>query len=77
MAKEITFELNKETNSVEIHGSPAGLKYLSKVLLELSEETKSDVHLMSPSWGGEELSNDKHGLENSLIHHVKIFCWSD
>lgn len=35
------------------------------------------VHLMTNSWGGDELTDEKQGDENIIINHVKIFKWND
>lgn len=30
------------------------------------------MHLMTPSWGGDELGEEKQVEENALVHHVRI-----
>ena len=73
----LTFETNKEKELLEVHGDREGLLNLARILTEMAEHIKSEHrHLMTKDWGGSELSNDKHGLDNSLCHHVKIIFWS-
>ncbi len=71
----LTFELTKEGDCVEIHADPAGLKLLLGALEKVLRSGQHE-HLMTPSWGGSELSEDKQGQENRLIDHVKIMLWT-
>lgn len=32
------------------------------------------THLMTPAWGGSELTDEAQG-EGEVINHVKIYCW--
>ena len=74
--KFLTFELDKKGETVEIHGNSEGLTSLLKGLQNLLYEGKQDhLHLMTPSWGGEELTEEKQGENNKLINGVKIFFW--
>ncbi|GAC42104.1 Imm32 family immunity protein [Paenibacillus popilliae] len=70
----VTFEYNDRDEKIEIHANELGLKFLISQLEKLLIE-KSDLHLMTPSWGGDELSEEKQCETNKLISHVKIFHW--
>lgn len=74
----LTFEY--EMDHVEIHGNEAGLRYLIERLQQLLDGTKAGqfdhLHLMTPEWGGSELSSDAQG-EGSLIDHVTVHCWKN
>jgi hypothetical protein len=71
----LTFEYNND-EQLEIHGDKEGFLNLAKILIEMAEEKESGHrHLMTKDWGGTELSSDKQGLNNDLLHHVKIFFW--
>ncbi len=73
--KLLTFELDKDGEMLEIHGNKEGLKSLISILLKATE-TGDHSHMMTASWGGEELTDEKQCDENKLINHVKIFNWS-
>lgn len=72
--KLLTFEYNDTDDKVEIHANELGIEYLIEQLEELLKN-KNHLHLMTPSWGGDELSEEKQGEVNRLINHVKIFNW--
>ena len=72
----LTFELNKDGDIVEIHGDRRGLVYL-KEQIELVLNKEEHIHLMSPNWGGNELTEEKQGEVNTLVNHVKIFYWRE
>ncbi|MDJ0651879.1 MAG: Imm32 family immunity protein [Simkaniaceae bacterium] len=60
-----------------MHGSEKGLEKLKDVIDSLMNKNNHDhIHLMTKSWGGDELSDDKQCSENGLINHVKICKWS-
>lgn len=72
----LTFEWSKNDEHLEIHADEAGLARLAKVVEYLRGKSDQDhVHLMSPKWGGAELSDTCQGLSNRPIHHVKVFSW--
>jgi hypothetical protein len=72
----LNFELNKEDERLEIHGDREGLMSFAKLLIEMINNNSQHRHLMTKSWGGEELTEDLIGKDNELINHVKIFYWS-
>ncbi len=73
----LTFEYDIQNEMLEIHANPEGIKKLiaklSKIL-ETGDDSCHD-HLLTPDWGGDELSNEKQCKDNILINHVKIFKW--
>ncbi|ADI38290.1 putative uncharacterized protein [Waddlia chondrophila 2032/99] len=76
MSKVLTFELDEKNELLEIHGNVEGLIFLRDKITNLIEmEKNKHIHLMIPSWGGEELSEKKQSEQNTLVPHVKIFKW--
>lgn len=72
----LSFEYDSDGEKLEIHANERGLKYL-KGQIEMLLEHKQGIHLMTPCWGGKELTEKQQGKNNILIHHVKIFHWGD
>ncbi|HEY0008663.1 MAG TPA: Imm32 family immunity protein [Tepidisphaeraceae bacterium] len=74
----LTFETDDD-GTVFIHGDAAGLEALADQLKRLvattPEGTFDHTHLMTPSWAGNELSEERHDPAARLIHHVKLYCW--
>ena len=74
----LTFEY--ETDHIEIHGNEAGLRDLIAKLQHLIDGTKAEhfdhIHLMTPEWGGSELSSEVQG-KGSLINQVTVHCWKN
>jgi hypothetical protein len=49
-----------------------GLEFLIKKLLRLRDK-KDHMHLMTPSWAGDELTEKKQGSEEyQLINHLQL-----
>lgn len=72
----LTFELNNNNDRVEIHGDKKGLLKLANILFDMANQNESEHrHLMTASWGGDELNSDRQGLNNKLLNHVKILFW--
>lgn len=77
----LTFELDRDGDQVFIHGDPEGLRFLSLMLDRLIRAAESGEeeheHLMTPDWGGQELSALPQGTDGAekLAHHVKIYGW--
>ncbi|HEU4765957.1 MAG TPA: Imm32 family immunity protein, partial [Pyrinomonadaceae bacterium] len=69
-----TFELTKDGDELEIHGNRAGLLQLITIIKKVVDYGEHD-HLMTPSWGGDELTNEKQGLTNTLINKVTVRFW--
>ncbi len=70
----LTFELADDDEELEIHCDEEGLRRLiaacSRVL-----ETRAHDHLMTPSWGGTELSEERQGRGNRLLNKVTVRLW--
>jgi hypothetical protein len=72
--KLLTFELSVDGDQLEIHGDLAGLHDLSRILQRVID-THEHEHLMTPSWGGNELSEEVQGIGVRLINKVTIHIW--
>lgn len=72
--KLLTFELTKDRDQIEIHGSEDGLRELIDALSRVMSTSEHD-HLMTPAWGGSELAEEKQGETNTLINKVTIYLW--
>ena len=78
MDKILTFELDNEREVLELHLNEAGASELIEILETLKRNSLQDhEHLMTPSWAGKELTEEKQNLESELINHVKIMYWKD
>lgn len=75
MNKMLTFEITPDGN-VEIHADEEGLLTLTRRLEQLHLQG-GHVHLMTASWGGEDLSEDKQGEGNRLVQHALVFLWPE
>lgn len=79
----LTFELDPDGETLHLHGSPAGLRRLAEVLMQLAQKAESQepdhVHLMTPDWGGTFLSAEPQGVEPGWkhFHHCKVMAWPD
>ena len=75
----LTFELNKNNQELIINGSKEGLEFLANTILNLINNTKdghlNHEHLLSSSWGGNELSSTPIFKDSKLLHQVKIYCY--
>ncbi len=72
--KLLTFELAADHDRLEIHGDVAGLEELSRTL-EGVIRTRKHEHLMTPSWGGNELTEEVQGVGGHLLNKVTIHIW--
>lgn len=70
----LTFELSSDGDELEIHGTPEGLRSLIE-RLSLVIARNDHEHLMSPEWGGAELSTEQQGARTRLLHKVSLYCW--
>jgi len=78
MEKLFTIEWNQKEENVEVHLNESGITYLRNVLNKLVEANIQDhIHLMTPNWGGAELTQEKQNQSNDvkLINHLKIVYW--
>lgn len=65
----LTFELSEDCTSLEIHSDEVGLELLEQVCSRL-RKGHGHEHLMTPAWGGQELSEEKQGArwrQNQLL----------
>ena len=72
----LTFELKKDGDEIELHGNAQGLRHLIS-RIEAALKNRDHEHLMTAEWGGNDLSDEKQGEENELIHHVKLMFWDE
>ena len=80
MKKIFTLELDQQDETIEMHLNKAGAEYLRNLLDKLiSNNQKEHLHLMTPDWGGDELSNDQQNLspDINLLHQLKIMYWNE
>lgn len=64
------------SSEIEIYCDREGLEELKRQLGFL-DRGETHVHLMSESWAGNELTEEKQGAKNALVHHLKIACKQD
>jgi immunity protein 32 of polymorphic toxin system len=69
----LTFEVVGD-GELEIHGNAEGLRSLIKSLTRVLETGQHD-HLMTPSWGGTELSEEPQKVGSKLVNKVTIHSW--
>ena len=71
----LTFELDRDSDALAIHGDPQGLRALAHHLLLLADSANlpSHEHLRTVEWGGSELTSESQG--GKLLNHVKVMCW--
>lgn len=72
----LTFELSADGDELEIHGDITGLKDLSRVI-QRAIDAHEHEHLMTPSWGGNELTEECQGKSSRLINKVTIHIWDN
>lgn len=74
----LTFEWDAVSEHLEIHADSSGLRELASHLSKLAATDHEDhIHLMTDTWGSEELSTEKQNEKAELIHHVKVFRWKN
>ena len=75
----LTFELNKQKDTLDIHTDSNGLENiideLTKLLKSAEKGTNEHIHLMTEEWAGYELSSESQGGE--ILNQVTIYCWND
>lgn len=67
----LTVEFNPKDECVELYCDEEGLDVLGRALAVL-RDAGGHEHLMTPSWAGHELTEDKQNPANQLIHHLLI-----
>ena len=74
--KILTFELVKNGKELEIHVDNNGLQELIETLIELKNaKGKTHDHMMTPSWSGSELTEQKQNETNTLLNKVSVHVW--
>lgn len=58
-------------NQANIYCDRDGLETLLRELLILKSRG-GHAHLMTPSWAGQELTEERHNLDAELVHHLRI-----
>lgn len=72
----LSFEWDEREQQLQIHGSRAGLERLARTIEKLLRHNPPEhVHLMTPEWGGDELTSEKQNNHADLINHVKLYYW--
>jgi hypothetical protein len=66
----LTFEYD-QNQQLEIYCDRDGLATLISEL-DFLKERGGHAHLMTPSWAGHELTEERQGQQTTLIHHVVI-----
>ncbi len=75
---KITVEIGREINNevpcvVEIYFDEEGFDFLLERLSLIRNKKTDHVHFFTPSWGGEELSEEKIcRYSNDIAHHLKL-----
>ena len=67
----LTVEHNEKQEAIEVYCDNEGLDLLIRNLNNL-KKNKGHLHFMTPSWAGNELTEEKQNRENTLINHLKI-----
>ena len=70
----LTFEI-VDASEIEIHGDAEGLRALANRISQLLERKLDHDHLMTPSWGGAELSEERQNRKAELVNMVTIHRW--
>ena len=76
-SKLLTFELVPSHDEVEIHCNESGLKELIyRLTLLLGDQNRpGHIHLATPGWAGNELTEELEGEKNLLINQVTVRLW--
>jgi len=78
MEKVFTLELDQRDGILELHLNKTGAENLRNILDKLiSTNEDQHLHLMSPEWGGNELSSIQQNTSTTitLLHQLKIMYW--
>jgi len=77
-AKLLTFESIHNGDVLNIHLNEAGATELIQVLNQLLvSKGNAHDHLMTPSWSGTELTEDRQEEISTLVNQVNVFLWRD
>lgn len=76
--KIFTFEMASNNKELEIHLDDNGINEFIEILEKLKKSTSSNHdHLMPPSCGGQELTEEKQGVDNIQIKQVSVHYWKE
>jgi len=78
ITKLLTFEISPDGDCVDIHMDQRGLNDLIYYLEKLKKNSggrQAHDHLMTPAWGGNELTEEKQGHGSKLVNKVTIRLW--
>lgn len=67
----LTVEYNQEREAVELYCDVEGLDRLLRKLTWLKERG-GHLHFRTPTWAGDELTEELQGAGNRLINHLVI-----
>lgn len=67
----LTVESNETAQAIEIFCDSDGLETLVRKL-EILRAKGGHVHLMTPAWAGDELTEEVQGEGNRLLNHLRI-----
>lgn len=70
----LSFEMSKDGDELDVHCDEIGLEKLKAVISQL-EDREQHYHLMTESWGGNELSEEPQSEDGNLINKVTIHRW--
>ncbi|MHB9132352.1 MAG: Imm32 family immunity protein [Armatimonadota bacterium] len=71
----ITLEFNKDKAMIELICDNDGIKSIINQL-NILMKYGGHLHLMTPSWGGDDLAETPIGCGNEIINHLKIVLLS-
>jgi len=74
LTAEVDWDGKEPPTELAICFDGEGLDYLIRELEKLHPNEKDHTHLLTPSWGGWGLTEEKHasGAENHLMNHLRI-----
>ena len=70
----LSFEVSKDGDELNIHCDEVGLDNFILILSQMREKI-SHENLMTPSWGGSELSENPQSKDDHLLNKVTIHKW--
>ena len=70
----LSFEISKDGDELNIHCDDTGLENLLSIISQIKGKVGHE-HLMTPSWGGNELSEDPQSEDSHLLNKVTIHKW--
>ncbi|HXG59892.1 MAG TPA: Imm32 family immunity protein [Planctomycetota bacterium] len=69
----LVFEIDSSGEILEVHADEEGLLLLQKAIASLRAQKDSHVHLFTPSWGGNELTEIPYDPEHRVIQKVTFY----